>query len=75
MKIKPDTDLHEFFDAIDNCSGSVKYCTSEGDEIDMKSQLSRYFVTMAFRDKGLSVTGNVICTDKKDTTHLTEFLY
>jgi len=75
MKIKPDTDLREFFSAVTNCTGPVTYRTSEGDEINLKSHLSQYFVAMAFLDKELSVTGNVVCANEKDMPYLKNFLY
>jgi len=75
MKIKPNTDLHKFFNAVVKCEGSVTYQTLEGDEINLKSQLSQYFVAMAFYSKDLPVTGNVICANADDMPHLTTYLY
>jgi len=75
MKLKPNTDLNRFFGAVVHCDGSVHYRSSEGDELDLKSQLSQYLVATAFYSKDLVVNGSVVCENEEDMKHLLDYLY
>ena len=43
MKVLNIKDLEKFFTVVDECEGKVELVSSEGDIINLKSSLSKYF--------------------------------
>ena len=46
MKLKNINNLEQFFETVDKCKGDVYLTTSEGDRLNLKSQLTKY-ITLA----------------------------
>ena len=47
MRLKDNVSPAEFLQRVDQCAGEVLYKTSEGDVLNLKSQLSKYLFLIA----------------------------
>lgn len=47
MRLKDNVSPSEFLQRVDQCAGEVLYKTSEGDILNLKSQLSKYLFLIA----------------------------
>ena len=47
MRLKENVSASEFLQRVDQCAGEVLYKTSEGDILNLKSQLSKYLFLIA----------------------------
>ena len=47
MRLKNNVSPSEFLQRVDQCAGEVLYKTSEGDVLNLKSQLSKYLFLIA----------------------------
>ncbi|MBE5784734.1 MAG: polya polymerase [Clostridiales bacterium] len=51
MKIKDIREPKRFFDAVNNCKGTVELLTAEGDRLNLRSTLCQYIaLTQMFQD-------------------------
>mgnify|MGYP001112552709 CR=1 FL=1 len=74
MKIKPETDLKQFFYQIHHCKGNVWFCTQEGDKLNLRSCLTQYIFVAAFLEKVLTLDGSLYCEYDTDILRLSEFI-
>ena len=74
-RLRDNIDVVDFLNTISGrCAGRVWFGTSQGDEIDLKSELSRYlFLTMCKQDDFLR-TGTVRFDEPQDVRTLRQFL-
>lgn len=73
MKLKPDTDLKQFFDEIYRCEGDVWFCTPEGNQLNLRSRLTQYIFAAAFSEGVLTLDGNLQCECETDSSRLSEY--
>ena len=76
MKLKPDASLPDFLRAVAQCKNDVHFRTTEGDVLNLKSELSKYiFLAAAVSCKNTFLpVGYIECEDDKDEKHLCEFI-
>lgn len=76
MKIKPEASLTDFLREVDQCESAVFFETTEGDILNLKSQLSKYiFLAAAASPKNSFLPiGHVVCDMKEDFQRLKTFL-
>lgn len=51
MKIKNVTQLEDFLKAVSSCEGGVRLISTQGDQFNLKSDLSKYIAIGALLDK------------------------
>jgi len=74
MKLKDGIDINSFLSIAEKCSGQVFFHTSDGDILNIKSQLSRYVLVSALCNKSLLEDSQIVCTDDEDYKLLEDFL-
>ncbi|SCP98861.1 hypothetical protein [Anaerobium acetethylicum] len=47
MKLKKEVSSADFLNRVDQCEGNIFYKTDEGDQLNLKSQLSKYLFLVA----------------------------
>lgn len=76
MKLKKDTSLPDFLRAVAQCKDDVYFKTTQGDVLNLKSELSKYIFLAA----AVSQTGSVLplgyieCSSRKDEELLVEYI-
>lgn len=76
MKLKPNINVVDFLKATMHCPGEVWYTTSEGDVLNLKSQLSQYIMLAALTAKKSVAlpAGEIICKSEFDYQALAAYL-
>ncbi len=74
MRLCEDISLIHFFKAVEACGGEVKFCSRQGDILNLKSTLSQYLFTSLMARKDLLQDGRIVCEDVQDIEHIKEFL-
>lgn len=75
MKVTNIQNIDAFFKAIDECKGKVELVTSEGDRLNLKSQLSKY-VSLAkmFSDGKLIKEVDLVVYEKDDIDRMISYM-
>lgn len=73
MYLKPTVDVKAFLNKVSFCEGDVFFSTSEGDFINLKSELSRYIFVCLINKPDLITHGRIICKKSQDIRLLEEF--
>lgn len=75
MKVTNIQNIDAFFKAIDECKGKVELVTSEGDRLNLKSQLSKY-VSLAkmFSDGKLIKEVDLVVYEKDDIERMISYM-
>lgn len=75
MKFNNVTDTKAFFDAVDKCKGRVELVTSEGDRLNLKSNLCKY-VALAdiFSGKSGIKEMEIVASEPEDISTLVKFM-
>ena len=74
MQLKENINLMDFLNYIDNCKGDVFFQTSDGDNLNLKSRLSRYVLAIVENNKDFLLSGTVSCTEESDYHVLEDYL-
>ena len=76
MRLRLDISLPDFLRCVDTCAGEVVYSTPEGDQLNLKSQLSKYVFLAAVdrKDSAILLSGIVVCSDSTDYNILMSYL-
>lgn len=74
MRLCEDISLIHFFKAVEACGGEVKFCSLQGDILNLKSTLSQYLFTALMARKDLLQNGRIVCENAKDIEYIKEFL-
>jgi len=63
MRLKDNVSPSDFLQRVDQCAGEVLYKTSEGDVLNLKSQLSKYLFLIAVNapETAALCHGEIIC--------------
>lgn len=71
--LKSNINMVYFLQAVDHCDGDVYFEDTEGDHLNLKSQLCKYlFLTLKLGEEPLS-HGQISCCPE-DAGHLSEFI-
>lgn len=76
MKLQTDTDIIAFLKAVDKCNGDVYFNSSEGDMLNLKSQLSKclFLAVSSSSKENILYHGKITCTNPVDQTNLSFYL-
>lgn len=74
MKVQNITDIDKFFAKIDECEGTVELLTSEGDRLNLKSQLCKYIALAKIFSDGSIKEIEIIAHDPKDVDKLINYM-
>ena len=72
--LKSDIDVIEFLNTASDCRGDVWFYTAAGDEINLKSELSKYVFLTAAAQPGFLETSEVKVSMEADLERLGRFL-
>lgn len=65
-QLKPEVDLMAFFQEVKKCHGDVHFTTEDGDNLNLKSQLSHYVIMIVANNTDFLLNGNICCSDETD---------
>jgi hypothetical protein len=74
MKIKNDIDINQFFQSIKKCNGEVFFDTDDGNHLNLKSQLSQFFLAILYAKNKDLLGGEIHLTDPSDSSVLHSYL-
>lgn len=66
MKLKPSTDVSRFLQDVQKCRGEVWFTTLEGDNLNLKSALSRFVFAAAPSEQLDALNGDIRIQDRDD---------
>ena len=71
MKLFNVKDTEEFFKVVDQCKGTVEMVSSQGDRLNLKSQLTKYItITNLFSDESMIKELELVAYDPEDAEHV-----
>ena len=73
-QLKSDVDLIELFACVRKCNSDVYFKTKEGDNLNLKSELSHYVIMIVANNKDFLLKGHIECVDEADYALLTDFI-
>lgn len=74
MKIRNITDVNKFFNAINECQGTVELVSPEGDRINLKSKLSQYLSMASIFSNGYIRELELVAYDSEDVNRLMKYM-
>jgi hypothetical protein len=74
MYLREEANIIELLKTVEMCAGEVYYCTLDGDRLNLKSVLCRYFFAIVANCKSLQGRSWIECDEKADEQLLAEFL-
>lgn len=74
MKLKKDFDIINFLDAVNKCSGDIIFISNQNDQLNLKSQLSKYIFIAAEQDISLFTGSSLQISDLNDLKYLKPFV-
>ena len=74
MKIRNITDVNKFFNAINECQGTVELVSPEGDRINLKSKLSQYLSMASIFSNGYIRELELVAYDSEDVNRLMNYM-
>lgn len=75
MKLKKNIAAADFLNQVDYCQGDIYYKTSEGDQLNLKSQLSKYLFLVAVNaPDSANLSEGEIVVNQSDYELLKEYL-
>lgn len=74
MKLNPNCNFANFLSAVQQCSGDIFFETSEGDVLNLKSELCRYVFAVVLSQPHLLENGVLRCNEEADMALLKPFL-
>lgn len=73
-QLKEDIDLKDLFNGVRKCNSDVFFKTKEGDNLNLKSELSHYVLMIVANNKDFLLRGHIECVDETDYTLLTDYI-
>ncbi len=74
MKVMNIDDPEKFFEVVNKCKGTVELVTTEGDRLNLKSQLTKYVaLTKLFADNMIPEM-ELVAHDPEDVSRLLEYM-
>lgn len=74
MKLNPDCDFANFLDTVSQCRGDVLFETTQGDVLNLKSELCRYVFAVVVSQPHLLETGTLTCKVDRDVELLKKYM-
>lgn len=74
MHLKSSIDIIQFLNQTAKCQGEVLFTTTKGDQINLKSTLSRYIFIFLVNRPDIFADGTIVCSDKNDLFYLEDYL-
>lgn len=74
MKVLNIKDVDGFFNVIQSCTGDVFLVSTEGDRINLKSRLSKYFALANVFASDVVDSVELITSNSEDTERLLQFM-
>lgn len=74
MKVLNIKDVDKFFNVIQSCTGDVFLVSTEGDRINLKSRLSKYFALANVFASDVVDSVELITSNSEDTEKLLRFM-
>lgn len=74
MKLNPNSDFSNFLATVEHCAGDVLFTTTDGDMLNLKSELCRYVFAVVAANPLILEKGSLICKNESDLTKLQSFL-
>ena len=74
MKLKPQIDIQEFLQAVQNCRGGVWFHTENGDQLDLRSTLSQLLFASIVAKSPLGPVGEIRVKKREDLSLLGQYL-
>ena len=74
MKVLNIKDIDKFFEVIESCDGDVFLVSNEGDRINLKSRLSKYFALANVFASDVVDSVELITSNTDDTENLLNFM-
>ena len=76
MKLFNVKDTEEFFKVVDQCKGTVELVSSQGDRLNLKSQLTKFVtVTELFHNESLIKELDLVAYEKEDIELLMKYMF
>ena len=76
MKLFNVKDTEEFFKVVDQCKGTVELVSSQGDRLNLKSQLTKYItITNLFSDESMIKELELVAYDPEDAERLMNYMF
>ena len=75
MKVMNIDDPEKFFEVINQCKGTVELVTTEGDRLNLKSQLTKYVaLTKLFADNAMIPEMELVAHEPEDVNRLLDYM-
>lgn len=74
MQLRDDVDLLAFLNQIDKCKQDVYFKSTDGDNLNLKSQLSRYVMAVVANNRDFLLKGIISCKNEDDYKVLSDYL-
>ena len=74
MHLKEGINLNDFLNEIEECKEDVYFKSPEGDNLNLKSQLSRYVLAIAVNNKEFLLSGTITCSNNDDYKLLEKYI-
>lgn len=76
MKLYNIKDTEEFFKVVDQCKGTVELVSTQGDRLNLKSQLTKYItITNLFSDESMIQELELVAYDPEDADRLMKYMF
>lgn len=76
MKLYNINSPEEFFKVVDQCKGTVELVSTQGDRLNLKSQLTKYItITNLFSDESMINELELVAYDPDDASRLMEYMF
>lgn len=73
-QLNADVDLNDLFACVRKCDSDVYFKTKEGDNLNLKSELSHYVLMIVANNKDFLLKGHIECANEADYELLADFV-
>lgn len=74
-QLKAEIDLKDLFACVRKCNSDVYFKTKEGDNLNLKSELSHYVLMIVANNKDFLLKGHIECADETDYALLADYIH
>lgn len=74
MVLRQNTDMICFLQTVEKCSGEVSFTTTQGDRLNLKSELSKYVFAVVAANPDILKNGQIVIKNEEDAALLQNFL-
>lgn len=73
-QLKTNIDLKELFNCVRKCNSDVFFQTQDGDNLNLKSELSHYVLMIVANNNDFFLKGHIHCEDAADYEVLKDYV-